>query len=131
MMQCAFKANPIPLTQLKQHNATQRYAGPCKEENGKLVCRGLYIGDDAECFFKAAALSIQVNFTLLDKPLDKVVAFLDEEEFHSTWLGNKSIYRTRMALEDGGELLVLAPGVQKFGEDGAIDKLIRKVRGWD
>jgi hypothetical protein len=58
----------------------------------------------------------------------QVVAFLDEEEFQSTWLGNKSIYRTRMAIADGGELIVLAPGVRKFGEDPAIDTLIRKVR---
>jgi hypothetical protein len=31
-----------------------------------------------------------------------------------------------MALADGGELIVLAPGVKEFGEDPAIDKLIRK-----
>ncbi len=58
--------------------------------------------------------------------MDKVVAFLDEEEFHSTWLGNKAIYRTRMLIQDDGELIVLAPGVKKFGEDERIDELIRK-----
>lgn len=102
--------------------------GPSDEDPRVLRTRGLYIGDDAECFFKAAALSIQVNFTLLEKPVRKVVAFLDKEEFQSTWLGNKAIYRTRMMIEDGGELLVLAPGVRKFGEDEAIDALIRLVR---
>ena len=51
---------------------------------------------------------------------------MDAEEFHSTWLGNKSIYRTRMALADQGELVVLAPGVKTFGEDPQIDQLIRK-----
>lgn len=100
--------------------------GPSAADPKKLQTRGLYIGDDAECFFKAAALSIQVNFTLLESPVKKVVAFLDEEEFASTWLGNKSIYRTRMLIDDGGELVVLAPGVKKFGEDEAIDHLIRK-----
>lgn len=70
--------------------------------------------------------SAQVNFTLLEEPVDKVVAFLDEEEFHSTWLGNKAIYRTRMLIKDEGELVVLAPGVKKFGEDARIDALIRK-----
>ncbi|NOR33304.1 MAG: D-mannonate epimerase, partial [Bacteroidales bacterium] len=44
----------------------------------------------------------------------------------STWLGNKSIYRTRMAIADGGELVVLAPGLKEFGEDAEIDRLIRK-----
>ena len=97
-----------------------------KNSNGKLVVRGLYIGDDMECFTKAAELSLQVNFEMLDKPLKKVVVYLDPAEFKSTWLGNKSIYRTRMAIDDGGELIVLAPGLKEFGEDKQIDFLIRK-----
>uniref|UniRef100_K3WST1 LarA-like N-terminal domain-containing protein n=1 Tax=Globisporangium ultimum (strain ATCC 200006 / CBS 805.95 / DAOM BR144) TaxID=431595 RepID=K3WST1_GLOUD len=95
-------------------------------ENGELVTRGVFIGDDEECFMKAAELSLEVNFQLLDEPLDKVVVYLDPHEFKSTWLGNKSIYRTRMAIADGGELIVLAPGVHRFGEDQRIDELIRK-----
>jgi nickel-dependent lactate racemase len=86
---------------------------------------GLFIGDDIECFEKAAGLSSRLNITLLDRPIRKAVAYLNPEEFHSTWLGNKAIYRTRMALADGGELLVLAPGVERFGEDAAIDSLVR------
>ncbi|MDH7571686.1 MAG: lactate racemase domain-containing protein, partial [Armatimonadota bacterium] len=69
-----------------------------RNEEGGLAVRGLYIGDDAECFHRAAELSLQVNFELLDEPLKKVVVYLDPSEFKSTWLGNKSIYRTRMAL---------------------------------
>ncbi len=95
-------------------------------DDGSMQVRGLYIGDDKACFEKAAALSLQVNFQLLDEPLKKVVVFLDPHEFKSTWLGNKSIYRTRMALADGGELIVLAPGLKEFGEDKEIDRLIRK-----
>jgi len=97
-----------------------------KDKGGKLVVRGMYIGDDMECFEKAADLSLKVNFEMLDKPLKKVVVYLDPSEFKSTWLGNKSIYRTRMALADGGELIVLAPGLNEFGEDKEIDRLIRK-----
>lgn len=96
-----------------------------KNDAGKLVVRGLYIGDDTECFELAAALSLKVNFQMLDREIKKAVVFLDPHEFRSTWLGNKSVYRTRMALADGAELIVLAPGVHEFGEDGAIDKLIR------
>jgi nickel-dependent lactate racemase len=95
------------------------------DDRGSLVVRGLFAGDDAECFRRAAELSLQVNFDLLDEPLRKVVVYLDPSEFRSTWLGNKSIYRTRMALADGGELVVLAPGVSQFGEDQVIDRLIR------
>ena len=97
-----------------------------KDETGKLVMRGLFIGEDYECFERAAELSLEVNFQMLDKPLRKVVVFLDSAEFKSTWLGNKSVYRTRMAIEDGGELVVLAPGLKEFGEDKEIDRLIRK-----
>ena len=91
-----------------------------------LAVRGLFIGDDGDCFQRAAALSVEVNFTILEEPPRKVVVWLDPEEFQSTWLGNKAIYRTRMAVADGGELLVLAPGVGTFGEDGEIDRLVRK-----
>jgi hypothetical protein len=92
----------------------------------RLVVRGLFIGDDAECFHRAAELSLKVNFETLDSPIRKAVVYLEPHEFHSTWLGNKAIYRTRMALADEAELIVLAPGVSKFGEDAAIDALIRK-----
>ncbi|MDR1746416.1 MAG: lactate racemase domain-containing protein [Tannerella sp.] len=91
-----------------------------------LQMRGLYIGDDFTCFEKAAALSLKVNFQMLDREMHKVVVWLDPEEFRSTWLGNKSIYRTRMAIADDGELIVLAPGLHQFGEDPTNDMLIRK-----
>jgi nickel-dependent lactate racemase len=94
--------------------------------DGKLKVRGLYIGDDMECFNLASALSLKVNFQMLEEPLKKVVVYLDPSEFKSTWLGNKSVYRTRMAIADGGELIVLAPALKEFGEDQQIDSLIRK-----
>ena len=97
-----------------------------KNEAGDLVIKGLFIGDDYECFKLAADLSLKVNFIILDKPLNKVVVYLDPLEFKSTWLGNKSIYRTRMAIADDGELVVLALGLSTFGEDKEIDSLIRK-----
>jgi len=95
-------------------------------KDGEIKLRGVFSGDDAECFYEASKLSLKVNFEVLDKPLKKVVVYLDPEEFKSTWLGNKSIYRTRMAIADGGELIVLAPGLKEFGEDKEIDRLIRK-----
>jgi nickel-dependent lactate racemase len=97
-----------------------------RAEDERLAMRGLFIGDDAECFHRAAALSLQVNFETLDAPIRKAIVYLDPHEFHSTWLGNKAVYRTRMALADGAELIILAPGVNTFGEDAAIDTLIRR-----
>ena len=97
-----------------------------RKQDGGLAVRGLYVGDDIECFLQASELSLKVNFEILDKPIRKAVVFLDPREFHSTWIGNKAIYRTRMALADGAQLIILAPGVREFGEDKGIDSLIRK-----
>jgi nickel-dependent lactate racemase len=97
-----------------------------KNADGNLVMNGLYIGDDTECFELAAELSLKVNFKMMDREIHKAVVFLDPHEFKSTWLGNKSVYRTRMALADNAELIVLAPAVHEFGEDPTIDTLIRK-----
>ena len=94
--------------------------------NGTMLPMGLFMGDDRTCFEHAARLSLKANFTMVDRPLKKVVVYLDPGEFRTTWLGNKCIYRTRMAIANGGELVVLAPGVHKFGEDAEIDRLIRK-----
>ena len=89
------------------------------------IC-GLYAGRERRLFEAAVRLSQAKNLCLLDAPLKKVVVYLDPEEFKSTWLGNKAIYRTRMAIADGGELLIIAPGLKHFGEDDLIDALIRK-----
>jgi nickel-dependent lactate racemase len=97
-----------------------------RDEGCKLVVRGLFIGDDEEVFNLAAELSLKVNFTIFDVPLKKVIVYLDPSEFKSTWVGNKSIYRTRMAMANDGELIVLAPGLKEFSEDIEIDRLIRK-----
>lgn len=87
---------------------------------------GLFVGDDLEVFDRASKLSLEVNFVMVEKPLNKVVVWLDPTEFKSTWLGNKSIYRTRMAIADEGQLIVIAPVLKEFGEDKEIDRLIRQ-----
>jgi hypothetical protein len=98
-----------------------------RRNGGKgLAVRGLFIGFGRECFEKAAALAREVNVDIMNEPVRKAVAYLDPGEYRSTWLGNKAVYRCRMAMEDGGELLILAPGLKSFGEDRDIDALIRK-----
>lgn len=93
-------------------------------EQTKII--GLYIDNTREGFNRAVALSQKHNLNRVDKPIDTCVVWLDEKEYRSTWLGNKAIYRTRMAMADGGNLIILAPGVDKFGEDNDINRLIRK-----
>lgn len=97
-----------------------------KDEKGQMRLRGLFIGDDFECFRLASELALEANFIMLEKPVRKCLVWLDPEEFKSTWLGNKAIYRTRMALADDAELMIMAPALREFGEDKTIDALIRK-----
>jgi nickel-dependent lactate racemase len=96
-----------------------------RDASGRLVTRGLFAGDDAACFRHGAELCRRVNLDVLERAPRKVVVYLDPLEYRSTWLGNKAVYRTRMAIAGGGELVVLAPGVRTFGEDPAIDLLVR------
>ena len=93
---------------------------------GKIRTHGLFLGEGRQCLREAVRLAQQKNIDFVPHGLKKCVVYLDPEEFQSTWLGNKAVYRTRMAMADGGELLVLAPGVKVFGEDPEIDALIRK-----
>ena len=93
---------------------------------GNIRTHGIFAGEGRECFSAAVKEAEKQNIDLVDKPFKKCVVYLDPSEFKSTWIGNKSIYRTRMAMADGGELIVLAPGVERFGEDPEVDVLIRK-----
>ncbi len=94
--------------------------------DGELVHTGCYVGDDLETYLSAARQSREQNITVFDEPLQKVVCVMQGDEFFSTWVANKAVYRTRMAIADGGELLVLAPGLKRFGEQPGVDRLIRK-----
>lgn len=97
-----------------------------RDEGNRFVTTGVYAGDDRGTYHMAALASQRQNITTFDKPLRKVVAVMQADEFRSTWVANKAIYRTRMAIEDGGELLIIAPGLERFGEQPAVDELIRK-----
>jgi nickel-dependent lactate racemase len=92
----------------------------------RLVTCGVYAGDDLETYLMAARRSAKENITVVREPIQKIVAVMQGDEFHSTWVANKAVYRTRMALADRGELLILAPGLQRFGEQQSVDALIRK-----
>jgi len=93
---------------------------------GKTATHGLFAGRERDALEAAIALAQQKNIDFVDHGIKKCVVYLDPSEFHSTWLGNKAVYRTRMAVANGGELLILAPGVETFGEDSQVDALIRK-----
>ena len=98
----------------------------CTAPGGNINTHGLFIGDKRNALEAAIELAQEKNIDFVETGIKKCVVYLDPAEFKSTWLGNKSVYRTRMAIADGGELLVLAPGIERFGEDDQVDILIRK-----
>jgi len=97
-----------------------------RDAQNKLVHTGVFVGNDLETYLQAARLSREVNIITFDKPVKKIVAHMQGDEFRSTWVANKAVYRTRMAMADGGELLIIAPGLERFGEQPDVDALIRK-----
>lgn len=96
------------------------------DEHGELRHTGVWVGDDLDTYYQAARASAEQNIITFEEPVDKIVAVMAAEEFRATWVANKAVYRTRMAIADGGELLVIAPGVERFGEQPEVDALIRK-----
>jgi len=111
----------IPLIYILTVNSTE-----INPDTGLTDLKGLFIGEKRDIFEQAVELSQKVNINRISGPVEKAVVYLDREEFKSTWLGCKAIYRTRKIIADGGELIILAPGLKQFGEDEQIDALIRK-----
>ncbi len=111
----------IPIVYILNVNSTE-----INPTTGLTDVYGLFVGETREAFELAVALSQKLNITLVEKPFQQAVVYLDEREFKTTWLGCKAIYRTRMAMADGGRLVIMAPGFVRFGEDAFIDQLIRK-----
>lgn len=97
-----------------------------RNEAGELVHTGFHAGDDLDTYLGAAKQAREENITILDEPLEKIVCVMQGDEFFSTWVANKAVYRTRMAIADGGELVIIAPGLKRFGEQPEVDVLIRK-----
>ncbi len=90
------------------------------------VVRGLFVGDDHSVFYRAGELSAQVNCFRIPEAPKKIVVWMDPSKYKKTWVANKAIYRTRMAIADGGTLVIIAPGVDRFGEHDDVDDLIRR-----
>ena len=96
-----------------------------RNKQNELVHTGVFVGDDLETYLEAARLSREQNITVFEEPVEKIVCVMQEDEFVSTWVANKAVYRTRMALADKGNLIIIAPGLKRFGEQPEVDKLIR------
>jgi nickel-dependent lactate racemase len=97
-----------------------------RNTRNELVHTGVFVGDELETYLQAARQSRAQNITVFDEPVERMLCVMQADEFASTWVANKAIYRTRMALADGGELTIIAPGLKRFGEQPEVDRFIRK-----
>lgn len=97
-----------------------------RSKQNELVHTGVFVGDDLDTYLQAARQSREQNITVFEQPVEKIVCVMQADEFVSTWVANKAVYRTRMAIADGGELVIIAPGLKRFGEQADVDQLIRK-----
>lgn len=97
-----------------------------RDEAGELKTTGLYVGENVDTYVQAARYARKHTVHMFDKPIKKIVCHMDEKEFKSTWVANKAVYRTRKAIEDGGKLIIIAPGVERFGEQNEVDRMIRR-----
>ena len=95
-------------------------------ENDAVKLHGLYIGQSRKPFEHACELAQKLNIVHVERRAAKVVAYLEPTELKTTWVGNKGVYRTRMMIADGGELILLAPGIRAFGENEEMDAMTRK-----
>lgn len=95
-------------------------------ENDAVKLHGLYIGQSRKPFEHACELAQKLNIVHVERRAAKVVAYLEPTELKTTWVGNKGVYRTRMMIANGGELILLAPGIRAFGENEEMDAMTRK-----
>jgi len=86
----------------------------------------LYAGPDDECYLLAALLARKQNVAALDEPLPRVVALLSGDQFDTLWSAVEVVSCLRMALNAGGELLLIAPGLIELSSDAATAALVAR-----
>lgn len=88
---------------------------------------GFYAGVGEEAYLQAALLSRQHNVTVVEEGLQRVVAFFPGLRFASLWDVQQLLPRLAMCLADGGELILLAPGIERLAADDAPLAVYRRT----
>jgi nickel-dependent lactate racemase len=86
-----------------------------REVEGDIQTRALFAGDLREAFRRAAEISRQVHIKYTGRRYQRVVAILDEH-YDEMWVGGKASYKLGGVIEEGGELLIYAPGLNSLSE---------------
>ncbi|MHC4243755.1 MAG: lactate racemase domain-containing protein [Planctomycetota bacterium] len=75
--------------------------------------KGIFIGDTAEAWEKAADLSEQVHITYKDKSYNTILG-LAPEMYDDIWTAGKVMYKLEPILADGATLIIYAPHITEI-----------------
>jgi nickel-dependent lactate racemase len=71
---------------------------------------GVFCGDTSEAWRQAAALSARRHIVWVDHPFDRVYSVMPRL-YDDLWTAAKGMYKVEPVVEDGGEVIILAPHV--------------------
>lgn len=83
--------------------------------DGELVTYALFAGEIRDAFRRAAAVSREVHIRYTGRKYKRVIALLDPH-YDELWVGGKASYKLGAVVEDGGELIIFAPHLNKLSE---------------
>ena len=84
-------------------------------DDGKLITYALFAGDIQDAFRRAAAVSREVHIRYTGRKYKRVIALLDPH-YDELWVGGKASYKLGAVVEDGGELIIVGPHLNKLSE---------------
>jgi nickel-dependent lactate racemase len=83
--------------------------------DGKLITYALFAGNIRDAFRRAAAVSREVHIRYTGRKYKRVIALLDPH-YDELWVGGKASYKLGAVVEDGGELIIFAPHLNKLSQ---------------
>jgi hypothetical protein len=84
-----------------------------RNDEGRLITYALFGGDVREALRLAAEVSRKVHIRYTHRKYKRVVAKLDPH-YDELWVGGKASYKLGAIIEDGGELIIVAPHLKRI-----------------
>jgi lactate racemase len=84
-----------------------------RREDDELVVYALFGGDIREAFRRAAEVSRRVHIRYTGRKYKKIIALLDPH-YDELWVGGKASYKLGAIIEEGGELIIYAPHLNRL-----------------
>jgi nickel-dependent lactate racemase len=99
------------------HAAMEKVATPIRcaslVVDGEAALRGMFVGETAEAWSRAADLSARLHVRELPRPFHTVLGQA-AARYDELWTAGKVVYKLEQVVADGGELVVHAPHVREL-----------------